>query len=793
MLLHILKKDLKRKRTMNFILLLFIIMASTFLTSSVNNLITISNAVDYFLEMAKTPDFITVAVGNEGETPIDTFLESCEYVTEYDVMDMHTLIDDEIEITACALTPENHLYDKGNTVFIATIPEEFTKVFDETGEALVLNQGELAIPRLQAEANDLQIGDILTISCEGKSRQFTIKTIIKDAVFGTQSISVKRLFISKEDYDWLYGEAKAVHTLLYGVNCSDIEAFTKEFNKNNFQVMASVERTLVKMCYVLDMLIAGILIVVGICLILISFLILRFSIVFTLQEDYKEIGIMKAIGIRDIRMKEIYLLKYCVIAAFGAMLGLLASFPFEKLLLSQTMKNLVVADVKSKAQINILCALAIILIVILFCYGSTGKVKKFTAIEAIRNGGNGERYTDKKLLRLHKRKGMPSFIYMACNDVISNRKRYQVMAMIFCIGTLLILLPLKAIHTLQDKNIIRTFGMQTASVFIDTDGMEKYIMEDNNSLLKADLDEIRKTLREHGMEADVWVELEYMIPVYGNDPEEVYSYYTTQQFGKEEDDYDVIEGKIPVLSNEIMVTEVTARELGVGIGDTVYYQYPDREEEFIVTGIYQSMMNMGKGLRLSREAEIEYQYVAIVFSIQADIVSELDEDKLKEQVQEIFPNYKIVTCNEYANNMIGGVRESLDALQLLIVSVVIFINIMLTMLTMKTLITRERGEIAMLKSIGFSDKTLKGWQSMRILVVLVVAILSGTLLSGPLSEITITPIFSIMGATSIKLITRPFEAYVVYPLILLAVTGIAAYLCAGMVEKVELKEINTIE
>lgn len=793
MLLHILKKDLKRKRTMNFILLLFIIMASTFLASSVNNLITISGAVDYFLEMAKTPDFITVAVGNEGETPIDTFLESCEYVAEYEVLDMHMITDDEIEIISCALSPESHKYDRGTTLTIGTIPENCMKVFDEEGNSLVLSPGELAISKQQAEANDLQTGDILKISCGDKTKEFIIKTVVKDAVFGTQFIGFKRMFISEEDYEWLYGETTAVHVLLYGVNCSDTEAFHTEFGKNNFQVISSIDGSIVKMCYVLDMVIAGILIVVSICLILISFLILRFTIVFTLQEDYKEIGVMKAIGIRDISIKGIYLLKYFAIAVLGAIVGLLFSFPFGKLLLSQTMTNLVVSDVKSKAEINIFCALIIVLIVFLFCYSSTGKVKKFTAIEAIRNGRNGERYTVRNPLKLHKRKKMRSFIYMACNDVISSRKRYLVLSLIFCIGTLLILIPIKAIHTLEDKDIIRTFNMQSASVFIDTGDLEKYVLEENNSQIYAELEKIREALGEHGLEAKVWIEVMYSIPCYVNDPEKIYTYFTSQQLGKDEDDYDVIEGRVPVLSNEIMITEMVARELGVGIGDTVHYQYTDKEDEFIVTGIYQTMMNLGKGLRVSKEAEIEYQYNAGMFAIQAEIDSILEEEELKEQVQKIFPDYAISTCSEYANNMIGGVLDQLDTIKLLIITVVLFINIMITVLTMKTLITRERGEIAMLKSIGFSDKVLRGWQSMRILLVLGIAIFTGALISEPLSYVTLGPIFSMMGATSIKLITRPFEAYVVYPLILLAVTGIAAYLCAGMVEKVELKEINTIE
>ena len=51
MFFRILKKDLKRKRTMNFILFLFIILATMFLASSVSNLMAVTGAVDYFMEI----------------------------------------------------------------------------------------------------------------------------------------------------------------------------------------------------------------------------------------------------------------------------------------------------------------------------------------------------------------------------------------------------------------------------------------------------------------------------------------------------------------------------------------------------------------------------------------------------------------------------------------------------------------------------------------------------------------------------------------------------------------------
>lgn len=792
MLLHILKKDLKRKRTMNMILFLFIVLVTVFLASSVNNLITITGAVDFFLETAKTADYLIVVGSEEPKTPIDEFLEKCEYVTEYEVNDAYTLMDENIEIVKCAQDMGKTDYEKGNTLSLFPVPENFAKVFDESGEELCLRTGELAMPKIQAEKNNLQAGDIIKINCDGREKEFTIRAIVKDAIFGTSHMGYKRLFISKEDYIELVGETSSFHTLLYNVNCSDEKEFLKEYRKNNFEVFSMLDKATVKMCYIFDMLLSGILIVVSICLILISFLILRFTIVFTLQEDYKEIGIMKAIGITDMGIKGIYLIKYLAIALAGSVIGLIFSFPFGRLLISKSIQNIMVSDINGNIGINLLCALGIIAIISLFCFLSTGKVSRFTAVEAIRKGGNGERYRVKNLLKLYKRKKMLPAVYMACNDVISNTKRYLVLAAVFCIGTLLILLPLKAVHTLQDEGIIRLFGLQSSSVFIETGDLEKFLGQKDRSGISAYIERIEEELRQEGLDTDAWVELGYTISCYGNDPSQKFSYYTQQQIGKDEDDYEVIEGKVPVFPNEIMLTEKTAQELGVGIGDAVYLEFSTEVKEFIVTGTYQSMMNMGNGLRVGKGAELPDSYLSGFFGLQADIKTDLNSSELVEKMQHLLPDYTIKSGKEYIREIIG-ISDQMDDLIWLITVTVLLINILITLLTMKSLITRERGEIAMLKSIGFAERTIKGWQCTRILLVLISSILLGTVLSHFLAPVTIGPVFAMMGATSIKLVTNSLEAYVVYPLILLLVTGITSYLCAFEIKKVDLKEINTLE
>ena len=794
MLLHILQKDLKRKRTMNAILFLFIILASTFLAASVNNMVTITGALDYYMDAAKVPDYIALALGESAETPVDGFLQNCSYVTEYEALDMYMLTEDAIEIAQCAEDADRHSYERGNTLMIEAVPENFTKIFDSGNAPLSLKPGEIAVPNEQAELNGLAVGDTLRINGPDKTMEFTIAKIVKDAVFGSPMISTKRLFISEADYRGLMGDSPRYHTMLYAVNCTDSKGLQKELKQQKIEIMVGLEKSTIKMCYFFNILMAGLLLVVGVCLILVSFLILRFTIVFTLQEDYKEIGIMKAIGIRDERIKGIYLLKYFAVTLAGSAVGFLISIPFGKALLMQVMQDFVTPPLENLLFLNLFCVVCVVLLVVLFCYGCTGEVRKFTAVETIRNGSSAERYHAGGKIRFHRKKRMPASIYLACNDVAGHMKRYAVLVAIFCIGTMEILLLLTALHTLQDESIIRTFGVQPCSLYMDTGIVENYLVETDDTLLRTDIRNFKEKLAENGIESQVWIELWYSYSCYGadTDMQALSTAYTMQQIGKEEDDYDVLEGSVPILENEVMVTEKTAADLGVSIGDCVHYQFPDGEKEFIVTGIYQSMLNMGYGLRVSRKAQLPYRAIGGALPFQIQVQGEWKEEELVARVEEIFPDYEISTAKEWAGDMVG-VMDEMAALQKFVTLMVLLVNGLITVLMVKMLITRERGEIAMLKSIGFADRTIRAWQSFRILLVLFLAIVLGAILSGLLDSVVIGSIFSVMGATSIQLVRKPLEMYMLYPLLMLAVTGASAYLCAAEVKKVDVREINTIE
>lgn len=793
MFIRILKKDLKRKKTMNAILLLFIIMASMFLASSVSNLKIVLGAVDEFLEISKVPDFFTLAVNSGGEDQIAEYLRKSDEVEEFQITNMFGLSNENIRFKKREAKGEKKQYNRMSSLAICPVPEDFMKIFDQDGQPVELVKGELAIPRVEAENNHLAVGDVLEIQVEEVTKTFEIKTIVKDAVFGNSMLGFKRFYVSKEEFQDFEDQENYYYTNVYSVNTKDMDAFMSEFKKQNFNVLSNIDRQLVKMCYFFDMLVSAILIIVSVCLILIAFLILRFTIVFTLQEDYKEIGIMKAIGIQNRGIRGLYLVKYLAISVMGSLLGLVFSFPFGRFLMNQVVVNIVVEQKGQEPVINILCAICIVAVVLLFCNLSAGRLKRFTAMEAIRNGSCGERFHKKNVLKLSKRRRMRAPVYMACNDILSNKKRFVALGFIFCIGTLLILLPLSAINTLKSKEIVKSFSILPSTAYVDNGRLESYMALKDDDALKSDMKDMERILEEHGLKCKVWAEAGYIVPCYSKDPQEVYNYLTLQGVGHESVDYQVVEGCCPELENEVMLTELTAKEMEVGIGDSIYYQYGKETKEYIITGLYQSMINVGKGFRMNPQERMDYQYLSGVLTIQVDVLGDGNEIDAWNEIAGIFSEYKVQDASGFINDMTGGVQTQIDSVQALIVGVVLIINCLITVLMVKTMIAREHGEIAMLKSIGFPNAAIQIWQTCRILIILICSIAAGILLSIPLRGIIIKPIFVMMGATSMELVINPLENYVFYPMMMLIITGLSAMLCGGEIKKVDLKEINSLE
>ena len=83
MFLRILKKDLQRRKNTNVILLVFIMLASTFISSSVNNAAAVLGGIDSLWEKANMPDLLTASIQTD---MVEDTLAKLESMDSYDAV-----------------------------------------------------------------------------------------------------------------------------------------------------------------------------------------------------------------------------------------------------------------------------------------------------------------------------------------------------------------------------------------------------------------------------------------------------------------------------------------------------------------------------------------------------------------------------------------------------------------------------------------------------------------------------------------------------------------------------------
>ena len=786
---NILKKDLKRKRAMNIILLLFMILATMFVSSSVSNIINVTTALDSYFEMANAPDYFAVTMNKNLTVDLDETVSSASAVDRYATE--NTLF----------LMPENFIYeDKDIVIKVGTNlvhSDICMNYFLSDGSILeTVEQGEFYMAEGKADALGVDVGDKLTIELNGVSREFVLADKIKDALFGPDQMSVTRYIISEEDFECFLSaentEENYGGTLVY-IYSSNIETVLAQIKPLIDNSALTMDRAVMKFSYIFDIIVVGILLVVSIILIIIAFVVLRFTISFTLSEEFREIGVMKAIGIGNFKIRSLYLVKYMGLSIIGAAIGLALSFPFGKMLMSVSSQTIIVGK-QSPILVNILCAVLVMAVIYLFCYGCTGKVKKLTPIDAIRNGQTGERFRKKSLMSLGKSK-FPVTPFLALNDIVSSPRRYSIITLTFFLCLALLFILSATVSTMESNSLATAFGWADCDIYLDSKILAECMLEDGHEKLEKHLEEMEQTLAENGIPAKCYQEIMFTLPVsFGENESNICIYHGT---GVAMDMYEYTAGIAPQNTDEIAITRIAADKLNANIGDTITIKTIDGDKEYIISAFFQSMNMQGSGIRLHSDEYINYVQAQGGINTQIFFTDHPDSKEIEqrmEEIQRIFPDFENVkTCAEAVADMVG-VAGTLDAVKSLVVVLTIVLAALITVLMERSFIAKEQGEIALMKAVGTRNGKIYAYHALRFLFVGMMAVMIGEIFVMPLTHLCIDPIFKMMGMElAVNYVINPTEMYLIFPVVILATTVASAFLTSLYTRKIKSSDTANIE
>ena len=134
---------------------------------------------------------------------------------------------------------------------------------------------------------------------------------------------------------------------------------------------------------------------------------------------------------------------------------------------------------------------------------------------------------------------------------------------------------------------------------------------------------------------------------------------------------------------------------------------------------------------------------------------------------------KTSDIDEFVTQTLGSTISSVKTASYAAIVVALVIIVLVTLLFMKMLVAKDRGSIAVLKALGFTNGDIKTQYVARSVFVLMIGIILGTLLANTLGENLAGLIISSFGASTFNFEVNPFSAYFISPLLMICVVIIA--------------------
>lgn len=746
MLFRILKKDLKRKKVMNAILLCFILLATMFVASGISNVVSVMNGTDSYLDKAGIGDYVVISMGADSK---------------------------------------------------ASIEDSRLKFFDKENKQITqIKPGHAYATGDFMEKNHLQPGDKIRITHNSISFTVTLDGMAKDALLGSSMMGNSRFLFNKEEIKKLLSDETIYNGYQGQISYMDLkdEAGVSEIASAISQapgIMFSGARSLIKMCYVMDMIVAFTMLILSICLIIVSFVVLKFSISFTIFEEFHEIGVMKAIGISNFKIRSLYLTKYLMLAVIGAFVGFFVSIPFSDLLLRSVSSNMVL-EADNHFLLSVLGAILVVIVILLYAFRCTKLVKKSSPIDAIRSGQTGERYKKKSPFRLVKSHGSTGF-FMAVNDVFSAPRRYMTIITTFFLCTLFVLVFVNTSSTMRSDTFITTFGTRSDLYYTDLTEAMSCMNPDGRKQIEEYFAKTEALFKKNGMPAKLCVETQYKYKVHFDGKD--YSISCQQGIHTKASAYEYTEGVVPQNKNEIAITPTVSKLTGAKLGDTVTIDFGTGTLDCVVVAYFQSMNQLGEVIRLHEDAPTDFTYIANVMSYQIDFEDHPSAKEIevrKEKIKKLFDNEKVMNATEYCDDCMGA-ASTMESVQYLLLGITLIVVLLVCILMERSFLADEKSQIAVLKAMGFGNKRVMEWHMIRFGMVTLVAVLLAAICSIPATYLIDNPIFGMMGAGKVAYVIRPWKIFFLYPGIIFLMTLLASGMTALQIRKIKSNDTTNIE
>lgn len=766
---RIIRNDILKSKAITLTTMIFVAAAAMLVSLAAILVVNLSGAIDTLMTQAKTPHFMQMHSGVIDTARLEAFAEQNSNVDEFQVLEFLNVDGARIVIDGNSLA--DNVQDNG---FCAQ-SEKFDYLLDLDGNVINVSDGEIYVPICYMKDGTAKVGDKAVIW----GKEFTVAGFLRDSQMNSLLASSKRFLVSENDYVEIKDFGSTEYLIEFRLkDLSALGAFETAYTSAGLEANGpTITYPLFKTINAIsDGLMIAVILLVSALVVAIAFMCIRFTLLAKIEDDYREIGVMKAIGLRVSDIKKIYLAKYAAIAAAGCMLGFVLSFVFRGALFENIRLYMGESETASFALLfGIIGVLLVFLAIIAYVNGVLKRFRKISAAEAIRFGTSQEKSAGANHFCLSKNRLLDTNIFLGVKDVLARRRLYATMLAVLVISAFIIIVPQNLYNTISSKSFSTYMGIGKCDMRIDiqqTDNISEKAaeiakaMESDRSISKYAVLTTKtfKAKSEDGSEERIKIELgdHSVFPV-------KYS-----------------EGRAPAAEDEIALSAMNADELGKKVGDVITLVIEGKEKNLAVCGIYSDITNGGKTAKaVFADNSADIMWWCVICAELSD--KSLVDSKVSEYADK-FDFAKVSGIDKYITQTFGSTISSVGNASCAAIAVALIITVLVTLLFMKMLVAKNRYSIAVMKAFGFTNSDITAQYVSRSIFVLIVGIVFGTLLANTLGEVLAGAVISSFGASSFKFAVNPLSAYLLCPLMMVCSVLIATIIGTSGAGQIKISE-----
>ena len=584
---------------------------------------------------------------------------------------------------------------------------------------------------------DVEIGDTIQFELSRSNGIISLEVVgyFADAFMGSSMIDMKSFLIHEGDWTAMQeviSEAADVDVLgrsgaMFHISRSaDSMLSDSDFRRQIYEstdISLYTEFTyrrdsILNYMLLLQNILSGFLIAFSVVLLLICLIIIGHSLSVVVEQEKKDMAILKTLGLSGSGLRRLYLILYGGTILLGLLLGLALAWEIAGMLAKAMVSSTgMLIELSFPTGITSAILLGMLVLFAVFLFVRTRKIIRIAPVQTIREVSDGKRITS--ALRKHY-----LGLDIALRELRSGKRKYIAL----CIIAVFLALFLSVIGRMgtwlgpNGEGLMNTFsvadhdlGVQPFNASVPMDEIERII--NWYSPIKETYELAMQSVTVNGQEytANVLNDTKWFHVLSG----------------------DVCDG------DSILITDTVAGELALSVGDTVQVAANGRVENYTISGIYQCANGMGSniGMSLGGYSKIG-DITGYIWCYHYILENGLVRDYAMTYLQE---NYKGIDVHTNSWSGLSGIVFVMHTLIVVIYLVAVLFILVSVALTANKLLQSETGKMAIYKSLGMSSDRLRISFALRFFIVVIIGTGIGICLSAFCADSAIGSIFKMFG------------------------------------------------